>query len=80
MKQQRFLITDINNPGASAKAQSTVPIMWDRMSTVAAHYNHVPGGSNLLWMDGHATFNRYPDSIMVNPPAAWLDGSIDPGT
>ena len=24
-----------------------------------ARFNHVPGGSNVLWMDGHVEFQRY---------------------
>ncbi|MCC6145392.1 MAG: DUF1559 domain-containing protein [Candidatus Hydrogenedentes bacterium] len=62
---ERFLITDINNPAASAKAQSEVFIMWDAVSTLAANYNHVPGGSNVLYLDGHVDFQRYD----VNGPA-----------
>lgn len=65
---ERFLITDINNPGASARAQSTLPIMWDTFGTSestdnkngTAVFNHIPGGSNILYMDGHAEFVRYP--------------------
>jgi len=56
---ERFLITDINNPAASARAQSEVFIMWDGLSTVASAYNHIPGGSNVLYMDGHVSFHRY---------------------
>jgi len=62
---ERFLITDINNPAASAKAQSEVFIMWDGVSTVPSAYNHVPGGSNVLAMDGHVSFQRYD----INGPA-----------
>jgi prepilin-type N-terminal cleavage/methylation domain-containing protein/prepilin-type processing-associated H-X9-DG protein len=57
---ERFMITDINNPGASARAQSECFTMWDITSTVAAGYNHVPGGSNVLYLDGHVSFTRYP--------------------
>jgi prepilin-type N-terminal cleavage/methylation domain-containing protein/prepilin-type processing-associated H-X9-DG protein len=60
---ERFLITDINNPAASAKAQSSVPIIWDNISTDpggSAEFNHVPGGSNVLYMDGHVQFEKYP--------------------
>ncbi len=57
---ERFLITDINNPGASARAQSEIFIMFDNVATVAAEYNHVPGGSNVLYLDGHVSFVRYP--------------------
>jgi prepilin-type N-terminal cleavage/methylation domain-containing protein/prepilin-type processing-associated H-X9-DG protein len=56
---ERFMITDINNPAASAKAQSSIPIMFDQVATVPELFNHVPGGSNLLFMDGHVEFSRY---------------------
>ncbi|MBP8129549.1 MAG: prepilin-type N-terminal cleavage/methylation domain-containing protein [Candidatus Hydrogenedentes bacterium] len=56
---ERFLITDINNAAASAQAQSEVYIMWDAVSTVASAYNHIPGGANVLYMDGHVDYIRY---------------------
>ena len=57
---ERFFITDINNPAASALAQSTLPVMWDEISGGdASHFNHVPGGCNVLYMDGHVAFIRY---------------------
>ena len=57
---ERFLITDINNPAASAKSQSETFIMWDLVATAPRGFNHVPGGSNVLYMDGHVGFIRYP--------------------
>ena len=60
---ERFLITDINNPAASAFAQSELAVMWDVVSASSsgrAQFNHVPGGANTLYMDGHVQFNRYP--------------------
>lgn len=57
---ERFLITDINNAGASARAQSQVAVMYDFTSTVPSDFNHVPGGSNVLYMDGHVAFVKYP--------------------
>jgi len=58
---ERFLITDINNPASSATAQSGVPVMWDTIGgTHVAVFNHIPGGSNILYMDGHVEFQRYP--------------------
>ncbi len=63
---ERFLITDINSPAGSAMAQSQVAVMWDRFvySTTDAdrrsRFNHIPGGSNVLYMDGHVEFVRYP--------------------
>ncbi|HNY87584.1 MAG TPA: DUF1559 domain-containing protein [Candidatus Hydrogenedentes bacterium] len=56
---ERFLITDINNPGASTQAQSTVPIMFDFVAIDTSAFNHIPGGSNILFMDGHVEFQRY---------------------
>ena len=59
---ERFFITDINNPAASALAQSTLPIMWDRIATDLSRdgFNHLPGGANVLYMDGHVQFIRFP--------------------
>jgi len=59
---ERFLITDINNPGASAKAQSELYIMFDQLGNLGQIdlFNHIPGGCNVLYLDGHVSFLRYP--------------------
>ncbi len=57
---ERFLITDINNPAASSRAQSVVWIMFDTLSVDVAYDNHVPGGANVLYLDGHVAFLKYP--------------------
>lgn len=57
---ERFLVTDINNPGAAAGAQSTVQVMWDQISARVKGFNHLPGGSNVLYLDGHVAFEKYP--------------------
>lgn len=56
---ERFLVTDINNPAATARAQSAVFIMWDALATSTENFNHVPGGSNVLYLDGHVEFIKY---------------------
>jgi prepilin-type processing-associated H-X9-DG protein len=56
---ERFMITDINNPAASAKAQSGIWVMFDRLATNPKDFNHIPGGANVLYMDGHVEFNKY---------------------
>ena len=58
---ERFLITDINNPAASNMAQSTLWVMLDTLGAGPAgvFFNHVPGGCNVLYMDGHVEFRRY---------------------
>ena len=57
---ERFFITDINNPAASSKAQSDVPIMWDIVTPTVNDFNHVPAGGNVLFMDAHVEFLKYP--------------------
>jgi len=57
---ERFLITDINNPAASAFAATTIPVLWDHLTTEVIAVPHIPGGINVLYMDGHAAFQRYP--------------------
>ncbi len=56
---ERFFITDINNPGASAQAASDLVVIHDAISPEADHFNHVPGGANVLYMDGHVEFQRW---------------------
>ena len=56
---ERFLITDINNPGASSHAQSAVWVMVDNVSENVSAFNHIPGGSNVLYLDGHVEFIKY---------------------
>ena len=56
---ERFLITNINNAAQNAQAQSTVVVMWDQIATSVVDFNHVPGGCNVLFMDGHVDFQRY---------------------
>ncbi len=67
---ERFMITDINNPAASALAQSEVPVMWDLVKDAVKDFNHVPGGANVLWMDGHVEFVKYPGKYPVTQCAA----------
>ncbi len=57
---ERFFITDINNAAASAKGQSEIGVFWDIIRLQVSDYNHVPGGVNKLYMDGHVSFVRYP--------------------
>lgn len=76
---ERYLITDINNPGATAQAQSDLGIMWDITSTEVANYNHLPGGANVLYMDGHVEFHRYPGDPPVSSSSAYLMSLLPTG-
>ncbi len=94
---ERFLITDINNPAAAAVAQSTLPVMWDAyLNNVTINtagggadagimrFNHVPGGSNVLFMDGHVRFirlneaspigSKFPPTSIAGSPIASIGG------
>ena len=73
---ERFFISDINNAAASAEAQSEIYIMWDMASTDSTYFNHVPGGSNVLYMDGHVAFIKYPGSGPITRAFAWLAGNF----
>ena len=61
---ERFLITDINNAAASAQAQSTVFTMMDHIAGLGQSgvFNHIPGGANILYLDGHVDFIRYQEN------------------
>jgi prepilin-type N-terminal cleavage/methylation domain-containing protein/prepilin-type processing-associated H-X9-DG protein len=69
---ERFLTTDINNPGASSKAASQIWIMADNFSRDSASFNHLPGGSNVLYLDGHVEFMKYDTNgpAPINGPVA----------
>ncbi len=70
---ERFMITDINNPAGSAKGQSEIWIMDDWVSSdLGQEFNHQPGGSNVLYMDGHVSFIKYPAKWPVNAQMAIL--------
>ncbi len=74
---ERFLITDINNAAGGALAQSSLPVMWDNVASdmgSGAQFNHVPGGANVLYMDGHVEFIRYPSGFPASKAYAGLGG------
>ena len=62
---ERFMIRDITDPAQSSKAQSEIPTLWDIVwKTVAPidyqpSFNHIPGGGNVLYLDGHVEFIKY---------------------
>jgi len=74
---ERFFITDINNPAAGAQSQSTIVAMFDAwapankveltwpMGNTVSYFNHVPGGSNVLYMDGHVEYVRLNEKFPV---------------
>ncbi len=82
---ERFLITDINNAGSGNMAQSSLWLMSDMFTTGSkdTNFNHVPGGCNVLYMDGHVEFIKYapvPGLTTMTPQQAEqaLQGSTEP--
>ncbi len=77
---ERFFITDINNPGASSQAQSSLSVMSDFVNASTGdrnmEFNHLPGGCNVLYMDGHVEFLRYPSGWPVSPLLAMAVGFL----
>jgi prepilin-type N-terminal cleavage/methylation domain-containing protein/prepilin-type processing-associated H-X9-DG protein len=73
---ERFLITNINDAASGAQAQSTVWVMTDRLSSNVADFNHVPGGANVLYMDGHVDFIRLGVAPPVLPGVAVTFGEL----
>ena len=63
---ERFFITDINNPSASNMAQSELAVMWDQATKNINEFSHIPGGGNVLYMDGHVQFLRYPGEFPIS--------------
>ncbi len=69
----RFAITDINNPSAGAMADSTLVVMFDTFGSFADAdsaaggivFNHIPGGCNVLYQDGHVAFVPYRAALPV---------------
>ena len=56
---ERFLMTDIDNPASGAVASSKILVMWDNVARNVDEFNHVPGGGNILYLDGHVEFKKY---------------------
>jgi prepilin-type N-terminal cleavage/methylation domain-containing protein/prepilin-type processing-associated H-X9-DG protein len=86
---ERFFITDINNPAAGALAQSTLPCMWDAWANSInwhgdqggiARFNHIPGGSNVLYVDGHVEFIKFQEKFpVIAPPITTQPGAAAQG-
>lgn len=83
---ERFFITDINNAAGSAKAQSSIFVMFDAWAPLnnyfsgaadnpVTRFNHLPGGANTLYMDGHVEFVKYGSKAPCWSPK-WAGGDL----
>ena len=70
---ERFFVTDASALDAWALARASLPVMWD-FSHGDVHkrpeFNHVPGGANVLYMDGHVDFHKFPSEFPLI--GAWV--------
>lgn len=74
---ERFLITDINSVNTTNEGQSNIQVMWDIIATAVQSFNHVPGGLNVLFLDGHTQFEKYPQREGVqSEPFARVAGCV----
>jgi prepilin-type processing-associated H-X9-DG protein len=55
--------------GGVTVAPHEIPVMMDVFTSLAKteHFNHSPGGSNVLYLDGHVDFLRYTPNAQVYP-------------
>jgi len=67
---ERYMLTDINRPELADSAQSKLWVMLDLYANIGGieWFNHVPGGCNVLYMDGHVEWVPY-----VRPAASMID-------
>lgn len=65
---ERFCITDVNAPAASAQAQSGLWVMFDQFGKQGRTMAHQPGGANVLYMDGHVSYVPYLRGDGSQPP------------
>lgn len=70
---ERFMITDVNNPASSHKSASRIPVMYDRIGMLATSLNHFRVGANILYLDGHVNFERYPSNEVYAITRAWFE-------
>jgi len=73
---ERFFVSDINNAAASNRAQSEIPVMLDEISSTVQEFNHIPGGGNVLFMDGHVEFIKYPGDWPITAIVAQITGGL----
>ncbi len=71
---ERFALSDISNPGQTALAQSDIYVMFDTLAATQniELFNHLPGGCNILYMDGHVEFVKYPTKAPITAQVAGI--------
>jgi prepilin-type processing-associated H-X9-DG protein len=68
---EKVYITDAADLAASAIAQSEIPVFFERPG------NHEPSGVNVLYLDGHVEFIRYPGEWPATPRTFEIVAAIE---
>lgn len=58
--------------------QPHIPLMWDLGSKSPSGFNHIPGGSMVLWLDGSVTFVTASEFALTNLPYVPEDVDLSP--
>ena len=80
-------------PTTDARPSSEIPVFWDTMESYSSGapagapagsfnieittFNHVPGGANVLYLDGHVEFVLYPSKFPVTQEAIKIMTELD---
>ncbi|HOZ45697.1 MAG TPA: DUF1559 domain-containing protein [Candidatus Hydrogenedentes bacterium] len=73
---ERYAIHNVADAGATSLAQSDIFVMLDCLDSKGAIFNHTPGGCNVLFMDAHVDFIKYPGRAPVTRPVALIVGAF----
>ncbi|MCP4644192.1 MAG: hypothetical protein GY851_27365 [bacterium] len=84
---ERFFITDIGNPAATATADADIVVLHEKVdppvargiASAKAGFDHRPVGGNVLYMDGHVEFIEYPGKWPICSSWALFLDSLDEG-
>lgn len=68
---EKIYVTDSANPAAITVAQSDIPFLIERLG------NHEPPGVNVLYIDGHVEFIRYPGKWPATPKTFEIIAAIE---
>jgi prepilin-type processing-associated H-X9-DG protein len=69
----RFLVTDINSAEEARLTQSTIWVMHEKLALTPDGFFHPPGGSNVLYLDGHVEFVAFDERAPVKRSNAYFD-------
>jgi prepilin-type processing-associated H-X9-DG protein len=68
----RLGFADLLGDNVSWPRDSRIPVLMDVISTDTSKHNHRPPGANVVFLDGHVEFIRYPGKFPVTPTVAKL--------